>query len=134
MWGGVRRLHKCTAIWGSSSRWEGGDRNGGGGGGGVPGVPGEPAQNRTVRNANYREALFDPFSRLAVRVRDVLVNAQTPSPISPHDPTRLIPMGVTFHVKAMRNERCRRAIDHMAHTMEQDNSLAQWCTAHYTLI
>ena len=110
-----------------------GDRIEGGDGGGGGGAQGDPPQNRIARNTNYKEALFAPFARLAVRVRDVLVNAQAPPPISPHDPTGLIPMCVTFHVKAMCNDRCRRAVDHGVHTEAQDASLVQWCTANYVL-
>ena len=109
-----------------------GGRGGGGGGGGV-GRGGNELSNSIVRNPEYKFQLFNRFSVLAIRVRDVLRNSQTPPPLSPLDTTNNTTMCVAYHVKGMCNERCGRAIDHDAHTAAHDNGLVEWCNAHYVI-
>ena len=94
---------------------------------------GAAVENRIARNPGYKEELFGRFARLAVRVRELLVNAANPPPASPHDPTGNTHMCVTYHVKGMCNDRCRRAKDHHPHTDAQSNLLVQWCTANYVV-
>ena len=109
-----------------------GDTIGGGGGGDAGGNRNAGTPTNTIcRNLNYRQEVFGRFAVLARRVREVLVAAPNPPPLSPHDNT--CQMCVAYHVKGMCNDRCGRSADHAVHTLAQDNLLLEWCTAHYTL-
>ena len=99
-------------------------------GGGSRGA-GDGPSNTICRNVNYRQPMFQRFSVLPRRVRDIVLAAANPPPMSPHDNT--CQMCVSYHVKGMCNDRCGRSADHAAHTLAQDNLLLEWCNTNYVL-
>ena len=140
--GGVGGVGSDAAGGGGGGGGGRGGRGGGGGGGGDAGRgrgrgagrgDGDLPPNMICRNQNYKYAAYNAFAVLAVRTRDVLLAANNPPPASPHDPSGQCHMCISYHVKGMCNERCRRAIDHADHTEQQTANLVQWCTTHYVL-
>ena len=99
------------------------------GGAGGPPRNNHRAEDRMVRNPEWKMELFREFHMLDARVRQVLANATAPPPVCPRDPGSV--MCVAFHVKGMCNERCGRRADHLPHTDAEDQPLLAWCREHY---
>jgi hypothetical protein len=91
------------------------------------------AEDVSNNNPHFLEEVFGAYRKLnKVRTRDIrrmITSKDLPElPLSKVDKQALC---LAWHTKGQCNNRCPRAIDHVAYTKDELRELAQWCTAHY---
>jgi hypothetical protein len=87
----------------------------------------------TNNNPHFLEDIFGMYRKLnKVRTRDIrrkIGGKELPAlPVSKVDKQ---PMCLAWHTKGQCNNRCPRAVDHVAYKAEELKDLAQWCAANY---
>ena len=92
--------------------------------------PVNPLPNQMVTNDAFKEDIFGEFKARNIG-HAALRNRITVRPLlSPFSSTGG-EMCLSWHIKGICNVRCARADDHRTHTVAQDQSLVDWCVAHY---
>jgi hypothetical protein len=98
-----------------------------------PGNTFPPPEDATNNNPNFLEDVFGVYRKLnKVRTRDIRRKiAGKELPVLPLSKIDKQPMCLAWHTKGQCNNRCPRAIDHVAYTKEELKELAQWCVTNY---
>ena len=114
---------------GGGGTGQGGGAGGGGNGGGGGGGNG----NQQVTNTSYNEA-FAQFRDFCVDGRQIPIcriraNANKVVPNSPCDAN--VEMCIAYHVLGRCQSNCRRIVDHVQHTTDEDAPLVAFCTEHW---
>jgi len=97
--------------------------------GGTPG----PLEDATNNNPSFLDGIFGVYRKLSkVRTRDIRRKiANNELPILPVSKVDKQPMCLAWHTKGQCNNRCPRAVDHVAYTPEEIKDLVQWCATNY---
>jgi hypothetical protein len=98
-----------------------------------PGYKTPPPEDATNNNPHFLEDVFGVYRKLSkVRTRDIrrkIAGNELPAlPLSKVDKQ---PVCLAWHTKGQCNNRCPRAVDHVAYTAGELRELAQWCVANY---
>lgn len=108
-----------------------------GGGGNTPGgggnIPPGGNSNQQVANNNYNEAFAQYREFRAegrqIPIRRIRANANNVVPPSPRDGN--VEMCIAYHVLGRCQSNCRRLVDHVQHTAEEDAPLVAFCAEHW---
>lgn len=107
------------------------------GGGIAPGgngnTPGGGNGNQQVVNSTYNDAFAQYRDFRAegrqIPIRHIRANANNVVPKSPRDEN--VEMCIAYHVLGRCQSNCRRIVDHVQHTAEEDAPLMAFCTEHW---
>jgi hypothetical protein len=101
----------------------------------APALPGGTRSGTLVENpefASVDKPVFEALYALNLQTRDVKrYNARQVPPVSMPSDSNGTPFCLTYHIKGRCNTGCSYVVDHVPHTLLQNQLLLMWCQAHY---
>jgi hypothetical protein len=93
----------------------------------------QAVEDATNNNPHFLEEVFGVYRKLnKVRTRDICRKITSKElPELPKSKVNKQPLCLAWHTKGQCNNRCPRAIDHVAYTKDELKELAQWCATNY---